>query len=160
MITASKERGLPTIVDPKGRDYSRYRGSTLLTPNRHEAALACNLDETGKPVVQVAGEKLLSALDLNAVLITEGEDGMTLFQKETAPVHFPASALEVYDSTGAGDTVIAALTVAVGAGFELSEAAQIANAAAGLVVEKVGTATVSSEAVAAALDGNSYQAVQ
>jgi D-beta-D-heptose 7-phosphate kinase/D-beta-D-heptose 1-phosphate adenosyltransferase len=160
MIAASKERGLPTIVDPKGRDYDRYRGATLLTPNRHEAALACNLDDIGKPVVNIAGEKLLSELDLDGVLITEGEDGMTLFQKAQDPIHLAASAREVYDSTGAGDTVIAALAVSLGAGLVLADAAKISNAAAGLVVEKVGTATVKSEAVAAALDGNSYQAVQ
>jgi D-beta-D-heptose 7-phosphate kinase/D-beta-D-heptose 1-phosphate adenosyltransferase len=160
MIVSSKDYGLPTIVDPKGRDYTRYRGATLLTPNRHEAALACNLDDIGKPVVNIAGDKLLSELGLDAVLITEGEDGMTLFQKEQEPVHLPASAREVYDSTGAGDTVIAALAVSLAASFGLSDAAKISNAAAGLVVEKVGTATVTSEAVAAALNDVSYQAVQ
>ena len=160
VIAKTRELRIPIVVDPKGREYSKYCGSTVLTPNRREAALACNIDDNGKGVVGVAGGRLLEELDLHAVLITEGEDGMTLFETGRSPVHFDAAAREVYDSTGAGDTVIAALAVSLGAGLKIEEAAKVANVAAGLVVEHVGTAAVRIEDLARALSGGVTSAAQ
>jgi D-beta-D-heptose 7-phosphate kinase/D-beta-D-heptose 1-phosphate adenosyltransferase len=142
LITAARELDLPVVVDPKGRDYSKYSGATLLTPNRREAALACNFDETSRTVVHDAGWKLLEVLRIDSVLITEGEDGMTLFERGFPVHHLSALAREVYDVTGAGDTVLAVLATALGAKISRRQAAEIANAAAGLVVEKVGTSVV------------------
>ena len=160
VIYKARERDLPIVVDPKGREYLRYRGTTVVTPNRREAALACNLDDNGKEVVLVAGARLLADLGLKAVLITEGGDGMTLFETDAQPFHFVASAREVYDSTGAGDTVIATLAVSLGAGLKIREAARIANVAAGIVVEHVGTAAVDLTVLAASIDRSTFQTAQ
>jgi D-beta-D-heptose 7-phosphate kinase/D-beta-D-heptose 1-phosphate adenosyltransferase len=142
IISVSNERGLPILIDPKGKDYGKYRGATLMTPNRREAADACGLEENTQRMVDVAGDRLLSEIDLGSVLITQGEDGMTLFRKGAPPYHLETLAREVYDVTGAGDTVIAALAVAVASGADLETAADIANTAAGLVVEQVGTTAI------------------
>ncbi len=160
IIEMARNRDLPVIVDPKGRDYSRYQGASVLTPNRREAALACNLEDTGKTVAIVAGEMLCGERDFAAVLITQGEDGMTLFEQNGTSIHFPALAREVYDVTGAGDTVIASIAVSLGAGLDIQEAAKIANIAAGLVVERVGTAVVTIDEVAESLAENAHQAAQ
>lgn len=141
---------IPVLVDPKGKDYSKYSGATLLTPNRKEAAEACNIDDIGKRTVQLAGEKLLLELDVQSILITEGEDGMTLFSRSSYPIHIPTSARKVYDVTGAGDTVIAVLASAVGSGTDLETSARLANLAAGIVVEEVGTTAISAERLAVA----------
>ncbi|MEO6394111.1 MAG: D-glycero-beta-D-manno-heptose-7-phosphate kinase [Pyrinomonadaceae bacterium] len=143
LIAHARELGLPVLVDPKGRDYERYAGATLLTPNRTEAAQAVGLDPHEPNVVLRAGELLIENLRIDSLLITEGEDGMTLFERGRDPVHLDASAQQVYDVTGAGDTVIATLGVALGAGADLLTAARIANIAAGLAVQQVGTTTVS-----------------
>ncbi len=116
LIAAAGELEKMVIVDPKGKDYSRYKGAALLTPNRREAAEACNLDEDLPDLVNIAGKQLLDKLGLNMVLITQGEEGMTLFQKDRGPVHLGAAAKEIYDVTGAGDTVIACLGVGLGVG--------------------------------------------
>ena len=140
-----KARALAKIilVDPKGKSYGRYKGADLLTPNRREAAEACNLSEETPDLVNIAGSRLLEELNLEMVLITQSEEGMTLFQKASEPVHLGAAAKQIYDVTGAGDTVIACLGVAFGAGFDFLLAAKIANLAAGLVVEQVGTTAIS-----------------
>ena len=158
-IAHAVEIGLPIVVDPKGRDYSRYKGATVITPNRREAALACNVDE-GKATAEMAGRRLLDDLALQAVLITEGEDGMTLFMPNKEPAHFAASAREVYDVTGAGDTVLASIAASLAAGLGLQQASHIANIAAGLVVEKVGTAVVSFDKLLDELSADSSQAFQ
>ena len=132
----------PVIIDPKGKDYSKYRGATVLTPNRREAAEACNLDDTGKPLVEVAGKRLIDELKIDALLITEGDEGMTLFRRGEASVHLPATAREVYDVTGAGDTVLASIAAALGSGLDIVTAARFANLAAGSAVERVGTTIV------------------
>lgn len=147
VISLCARGGKPVLVDPKGRDYSKYRGATLLTPNRREAADACGLEENSQQMVDVAGQQLRKELDLKSVLITQGEHGMTLFREGREPYHLDTLARDVYDVTGAGDTVIASLAVAVGAGADVELAANIANVAAGLVVEQVGTASVSIEAL-------------
>lgn len=159
LITKAKKLNKPFLVDPKGREYKKYNGATLLTPNKQEAATACNMDADGQDLVESAGESLLKTLDVKAVLITQGAKGMTLFRKNESPRHLDARARKVFDVTGAGDTVIASLGVAVGAGATLLEASQIANIAAGLVVEEVGTTAINitklKEAVAE--ENNSWQ---
>ena len=132
----------PVLVDPKGKNYLKYRGATLLTPNKSEAAAASGIEITDETTCRQTGVKLLAEVELESLLITLGEDGMRLFEKNRESKHFPAVARKVYDVTGAGDTVIATLAVALGAGADLATAAQIANVAAGLTVEQVGTATV------------------
>ena len=146
-IAVAKKEGKPVLVDPKGKDYRKYAGAALITPNRREAAEACNLSENSSGVVEAAGARLLMELQVDAVLITQGEEGMTLFRRDLAPTHFPAAARKVYDVTGAGDTVIAALATAMGSGSGLDTAIRIANAAAGLAVEQVGTTAVSLDEV-------------
>lgn len=142
LIAAAKELGVPVLVDPKGREYDRYAGATLLTPNRAEAAQATGLDPHAPDVVARAGQRLMERLPIDSLLITEGEDGMTLFERNQPPFHLAAYARQVYDVTGAGDTVIATLAVALGAGAALPEAARLANIAAGLVVQQVGTTAI------------------
>jgi len=141
-IVVAKERGRPVIVDPKGKNYGKYRGATLLTPNRKEAAEACNFDESSCDVVDMSGKTLLQDLEVEAVLITQGEDGMTLFLYGRDSIPFVAEAHEVFDVTGAGDTVIATLAVSLGAGSDLPAAARLANTAAGFVVGHVGTTPI------------------
>ncbi len=130
------------LVDPKGKNYSKYNGATLLTPNQKEAVQATNLDEYEKEPVEKSGKILLENLSLEALLITRGEKGMTLFEKNKEIVHLEALARNVYDVTGAGDTVIAALAVMLASGADFKEAARIANISAGLVVEQIGTTAI------------------
>jgi len=151
LIEAAAAQNIIVLVDPKGKDYSRYRGAALLTPNRREAAEACNLDEETPDLVNVAGNRLLSELDLRMALITQSEEGMTLFQKGAEPIHLAAAAKEAYDVTGAGDTVIGCLGVALGAGMSFVEAAKLANLSASLVVEHVGTTAITLDMLAPAL---------
>ena len=154
LIREARSLGKVILVDPKGKSYARYAGADLLTPNRREAAEACNLSEELPDLVNIAGNRLLEELDLEMVLITQSEEGMTLFQKSKEPVHLGAAAKEIYDVTGAGDTVIACLGVAFGAGFDFLRAANIANLAAGLVVEQVGTTAITRQMLAAEIDRN------
>ena len=142
LIDAANRAGQKIFVDPKGKDYSKYRGASLITPNRKEAAEACNFEESMSDLVNHSGEKLLSDLSLEMLLITEGEHGMTIFRRGTPPVHIETAAKEIYDVTGAGDTVIASLAVASAVGYNFLDAAKIANVAAGIVVEQVGTTAV------------------
>ena len=141
LIRAGREAGKSVLVDPKGKDFSKYAGASILTPNRREAAAACDIDELSPDAVQDSGRRLLTELDLQAVLITEGEHGMTLFRSDDT-FHVDAAAHQVFDVTGAGDTVIATLGVAIAAGFDLRTAVELANGAAGIAVGKVGTATI------------------
>ncbi|MEQ9169745.1 MAG: D-glycero-beta-D-manno-heptose-7-phosphate kinase [Rhodospirillales bacterium] len=140
VIKAANAAGATVIVDPKGNDYGRYRGAGILTPNLKELAAA-----TGKPVdtddtVIAAARGLVDGLGLTAVLVTRSRDGMTLVPAEGAVVHLPAEAREVFDVSGAGDTVVATLAACLAAGADLGRAAALANLAAGIVVAKVGTA--------------------
>lgn len=143
LIAAARKAGVPVFVDPKGREFSRYQGATLLTPNLKEfEAVAGQCDTEAE--IERQGLKLCRDLQLEALLVTRGERGVTLIEARGGScVHLPARAHEVFDVTGAGDTVIAALAAARVSGYELAAAAEIANAAAGLVVEKLGTAAVS-----------------
>lgn len=141
MIQTARAAGVPVLIDPKGTDFNRYRGATLLTPNlsEFEAVAGCCKDEND---LVERGVKLLAELDLSALLVTRSEQGMTLLQPGKAPLHLPTQAQEVYDVTGAGDTVIGVLAAALAAGKPLEEACFLANAAAGVVVGKLGTSTV------------------
>jgi D-beta-D-heptose 7-phosphate kinase/D-beta-D-heptose 1-phosphate adenosyltransferase len=136
--------GTPVLVDPKGKSYGKYSGAAVLTPNRHEAADACGISETEPDFVLQAGARLLNELDCGAILITRGEDGMSLFERHSV-LHLPTSARRVYDVTGAGDTVIATLAACLAAGADLPTSSRVANLAAGIVVESVGTTHIRSE---------------
>jgi D-beta-D-heptose 7-phosphate kinase/D-beta-D-heptose 1-phosphate adenosyltransferase len=144
MIAAAKAAHKTVLVDPKGTDFSRYRGATLLTPNLHEFEAVVGACRDEQTLVQ-KGMALIESLDLQALLVTRGEHGMTLLQRseQQHPLHLPAQAREVFDVTGAGDTVIATLAAALAAGIALPQAVALANIAAGIVVGKLGTATIS-----------------
>jgi D-beta-D-heptose 7-phosphate kinase/D-beta-D-heptose 1-phosphate adenosyltransferase len=143
LITLAKDKNKFIFIDPKGKSFAKYRGATLLTPNRYEVLEVSHLDNFGQSAIEDIGKTLLSKLSLQNLLITQGEAGMTLFEENGRVFHLPVSARKVYDVTGAGDTVIASLAVAVGAGANFLEAAKFANKAAGLVVEQIGTTTIS-----------------
>src|SRR5690606_10759450 len=131
LIALCKERRLPVLIDPKGDDFRRYRGATLLTPNQSEfRAVAGGWRSEDEFLLK--GAALRAELDLDALLVTRGERGMALFQRERAPSLLEAEAREVFDVTGAGDTVIALMGAALAAGLALEEAAELANLGAGL----------------------------
>lgn len=142
IITLARQQNVPVLVDPKGRDFGRYRGATLLTPNLAEFEAVVGACTNEQAIVE-KGAELLEALDIDALLITRSEQGMTLLRKGAQELHLPARAREVFDVTGAGDTVISVLATALAAGEGLPEAVAMANIAAGIVVGKLGTATVS-----------------
>ena len=143
MIEAARAAGKPVLVDPKGDDYSRYKGATLITPNRSEFREVAGSWKSEDDLTRRA-QKLRSELGLDALLITRSEEGMTLY-REGERLHVSAVAREVYDVSGAGDTVIAVLGVMLAAGASFAEAVELANKAAGIVVGKLGTAVVHSE---------------
>ncbi|WP_340268389.1 D-glycero-beta-D-manno-heptose-7-phosphate kinase [Sphingobium mellinum] len=143
LIPAARLAGVAVIVDPKSSDLARYAGATILTPNISEARAATGMMITNDAEAEAAGLKMLDMAQCDAILLTRSEQGMSLFRKDQPPLHISASAREVFDVSGAGDTVVAALAVALGGGMTMEEAARMANAAAGLVVGKRGTATVS-----------------
>lgn len=153
MILLARKAGIPVMVDPKGADFERYRGATLLTPNLsefEEVAGKVNSDEE----LVAKGLALIERLELEALLITRSEHGMTLLQKGQEPLHMPTQAQEVYDVTGAGDTVISVLAASLAAGKSLSDACKLANAAAGVVVAKLGTSTLSTIELTDAIHGS------
>jgi len=138
MIAMARKAGKPVLVDPKGDDYSRYRGATLVTPNRAELRQVIGDWKDEKDLARRV-QALRKRLRLEALLLTRSEQGMSLYTRAGA-MHVPAQAREVYDVSGAGDTVIAALAVMLAAGADLQQAMQVANRAAGIVVGKLGTA--------------------
>jgi len=142
LIRLARKQNIPIIVDPKGVDFEKYRGSTLITPNFNEFESVVGPCANEEELVS-KGLKLMSDLELQAILITRGEHGMTLLRPDSEELHLPARAREVFDVTGAGDTVISVLASALAAGDGLAEATAIANLAAGLVVGKLGTAAIS-----------------
>lgn len=143
MITGARAAGKPILIDPKGTDYSRYKSATVITPNRTELqqVIGAWSDEAD---LQIKCHNLRLQLNLSAVLLTRSEEGMTLFDAQ-GQCHVSAQAREVFDVTGAGDTVIATMATFVAAGMSLRDALPLANRAGGLVVGKFGTATVSFE---------------
>ena len=143
---------LPVLVDPKLRNFDSYRPATLITPNHHEALRMSNSDDDTDAGLHEAAKFIQQRLNCDAVLITRGEKGMMLLGSDDQPAYVKTAAREVYDVTGAGDTVVAALAAAVSAGASMIEAAMFANQAAGIVVGKVGTATASANELRAAFE--------
>ncbi|MFK5913611.1 MAG: bifunctional D-glycero-beta-D-manno-heptose-7-phosphate kinase/D-glycero-beta-D-manno-heptose 1-phosphate adenylyltransferase HldE [Woeseiaceae bacterium] len=141
-IQLARKAGKVILVDPKGSDFQKYRGATLITPNMHEFEGVVGHCETDEDIVS-KGEALMQEVDLDALLITRSEKGMTLLQKSLPALHLPTRAKEVFDVTGAGDTVISVLAASLAAGASLEDATSLSNLAAGIVVSKIGTATVS-----------------
>ena len=142
LIAIAKQQNVPVLVDPKGHDFSRYQGADVLTPNmsEFEAVVGACVDEAE---IVSKGQALLIQLDLQALLVTRSEQGMTLIRRDHEEFHLPTQAKEVYDVTGAGDTVIATLALAIAANADYPQASALANIAAGIVVGKLGTSTVS-----------------
>ncbi|RTZ61442.1 MAG: D-glycero-beta-D-manno-heptose-7-phosphate kinase [Gammaproteobacteria bacterium] len=148
ILALALDHGVPVCIDPKGDDYERYRKATLITPNENEFAQVAgrwNSDDE----FRVKGRQMVKQLELTGLLVTRSEKGMTLFAANGDVTDCPARAMEVYDVSGAGDTVIAAATLTLAAGGSLAEAMAVANEAAGIVVGKLGTATVSAEELSA-----------
>lgn len=142
LIKLGRDRKIPVIVDPKGTDFKKYRGATLLTPNLVEFEAVVGHSATEDELV-AKGLQLVKDLQLEALLITRGEHGMTLIRPNSPELHLPARAQEVFDVTGAGDTVISVLAASMAAGHSMADATMLANLAAGLVVGKLGTAAIS-----------------
>lgn len=142
IIARAQKKNIPVIVDPKGSKYEKYRNASIITPNKKEAETVLNLHIEDDQTLHKAGRLLLNRLKTDSILITLGKDGMVLFQKGKKAIQIPAMKKEVYDVTGAGDTVISLLGLGVASGLTLREAIEIANIAAGIVVGKIGTAAV------------------
>ncbi|MBC53422.1 MAG: bifunctional heptose 7-phosphate kinase/heptose 1-phosphate adenyltransferase [Gammaproteobacteria bacterium] len=142
LIQAARARAMPVVVDPKGDDFSKYRGATVITPNLSEFEAVAGPCRNEEELVS-KGQALRESLELDALLITRGEHGMTLLQAARPVLHLPAQAREVFDVTGAGDTVVSVLAAALAAGQSLETGTALANLAAGLVVAKLGTAAIS-----------------
>ncbi|MDB5825157.1 MAG: rfaE [Herminiimonas sp.] len=140
MIATARKEGKIVLVDPKGEDFSRYAGASILTPNKAELRLVVG-SWKDEDALTAKVQKLRESLSLDALLLTRSEEGMSLYTADEV-VHFPAMAREVYDVSGAGDTVIATLATMLAAGMPLKDAAALANRAGGIVVGKLGTATV------------------
>jgi D-beta-D-heptose 7-phosphate kinase/D-beta-D-heptose 1-phosphate adenosyltransferase len=152
LITTSLDNNKYILVDPKGKNFNKYYQATILTPNLREIAEASGIDEFEPDILEQAGKQLLLNLNLKALLVTQGEEGMTLLEKDKKSIHLSARARKVYDVTGAGDTVIATLAVAAGAGLSLAESSNAANVAAGIVVEQVGTSIISFDELNASIN--------
>jgi D-beta-D-heptose 7-phosphate kinase/D-beta-D-heptose 1-phosphate adenosyltransferase len=152
LIAAARAAGKPVVIDPKGHEFDRYRGATVITPNMAEfEAVVGHCADVGE--IERRAAALRDALDLEAVLVTRSEKGMSLLARGHAPLHLPTHAQDVFDVTGAGDTVVATLGAALAAGLSLPDAVTLANIAAGIVVAKLGTATVNTDELRWALRG-------
>ncbi|MEH0742147.1 bifunctional D-glycero-beta-D-manno-heptose-7-phosphate kinase/D-glycero-beta-D-manno-heptose 1-phosphate adenylyltransferase HldE [Vibrio cholerae] len=152
-IQKARAANVPVFIDPKGADFERYRGATLLTPNMAEFEHVVGKVKSDDDLVE-KGLALIEQFDLDALLVTRSEHGMTLLRRAQAPFHLPTQAKEVFDVTGAGDTVISVLAASFASGKALDEACALANAAAGVVVGKLGTSTVSTIELAEAVHGS------
>lgn len=159
VIAAGNAAGKPVVVDPKGTDYSRYRGADLLTPNRNELHEATRMPVDTDDAIIDAARHLIDSCGVGGVLVTRGADGMTLVSRAGDPVHMPALAREVFDVSGAGDTVVAVIAAGLAVNRDAASAAELANVAAGIVVGKAGTAVVQrdelTQVLTGALDGRS-----
>jgi D-beta-D-heptose 7-phosphate kinase/D-beta-D-heptose 1-phosphate adenosyltransferase len=151
LIQAARAAGVKVLIDPKGRDYARYAGASLLTPNRRELHDAVGLPTSTDDEVVAAARAMLERVAVDALLVTRSQDGMSLIERSGRVAHLDAQAREVYDVSGAGDTVVATLAAALGGGVELVDACMLANVAAGIVVGKVGTAVTHADEIVTAL---------
>lgn len=150
VLRAAASRGIPVVVDTKATDWAVFAGATVFTPNHHEAAAASGVVIDGDQACDRAGQEMIRRSPGSAVLITRGPNGMSLYEPDGSSIHLPSLAREVFDVTGAGDAVVSTLAVWLAAGSDLVVACRAANAAAGIVVAKRGTATVSAEELRAA----------
>ncbi|MCB5186892.1 bifunctional D-glycero-beta-D-manno-heptose-7-phosphate kinase/D-glycero-beta-D-manno-heptose 1-phosphate adenylyltransferase HldE [Methylobacillus caricis] len=141
IISQAQASGIPVLVDPKGKDYSKYQGATGLTPNKRETAEACATDINDNPTLLGAAALLRSTLGLDFLAVTRGEEGISVID-DHGTAHFSATARQVYDVSGAGDTVISTLTAGLAHGLSLHDSLELANIAAGIVVGKVGTVPI------------------
>ncbi len=161
VVREAKKVKKPVLVDPKEKHFDYYKGVTCLTPNRKEAFAAYGRSESGKPVDLLdVGRSLLDRFESEAVLVTMGEDGMMVFERNGPVTKIPTAAKEVYDVSGAGDTVIAVFSMALAAGASMREAAVISNYAAGVVVGKIGTATLTPEELIASFPAGARKHAQ
>jgi rfaE bifunctional protein kinase chain/domain len=151
IVAAARARGIAVVADPKQRDLRHYRGVSVITPNQGELELAVGRALASEDDFLAAAAEVLPLLEGGSLLATRGADGMTLFEPGNPPFHVRAAAKSVFDVTGAGDTVVATLAIALAGGASLREAVSAASAAAGVVVSKVGTASVSPAELASAL---------
>jgi D-beta-D-heptose 7-phosphate kinase/D-beta-D-heptose 1-phosphate adenosyltransferase len=151
-IDAARAKGVPVVADPKRRDLGFYRGVTVVTPNLNELEVATGLPGHNDDEVAAAGAEVLPTLGGGALLVTRGADGMTLFEPNASAFHVRAAKKSVFDVTGAGDTVVATIALALAGGASLRDAMVLASAAAGVVVSKEGTASVSKHELMLALE--------
>lgn len=151
-ITLARQLEKPVVVDPKGTDYAKYKGATVLTPNKAEAALAVNAEINTEEDILRVGRLLLDKIECQAVAITRGEEGVSLIERNGFTISIPALSRPVHEVTGAGDTVVATLSLALAAGNSLVVAAYLGNCAAGVVVGKMGTERVSPAELLSALE--------
>jgi D-glycero-beta-D-manno-heptose-7-phosphate kinase len=152
IVESAKEKNILTLVDPKGLDYSKYENVSIITPNQKEAALAANTEIYSIDDIVYAGKKILNKINLEKLLITCGKDGMVLFETGADPYIIESKARQVFDVSGAGDTVISILGLALASGATFKQSAITANCAAGIVVGKVGTATLTVQELKDALN--------
>ena len=152
LIAAAQKYKKLLIVDPKGRDFKKYAGASLITPNKKETARAAGIEIVDESSLVEAARRLIKKTDINKILVTCGKEGMAYFDHDTPPYRISTKAHQVFDVSGAGDTVLAVLGLGIAAGYSNKEAVALANTAAGIVVGKVGTATVSKTELAAALN--------
>lgn len=152
VMDMAQRLGKPVIVDPKGRDFSRYRGATIITPNRKELETATGMTAGTDDEVRAAAMKIIIECGIETVMATRSKDGMSIISADAEPLHIPANVREVFDVSGAGDTVVASFALALSAGADMTSAALLANIAAGIVVGKTGTATVRPDEIAKVLE--------
>lgn len=151
VIETGNRYGIPVVIDPKGDDYAKYKGATIVTPNRKETEIAARLHITDEESLNGAASFLLDAGEYEGILITRSSEGMSLYLRDGTITHLPTFAREVYDITGAGDTVVATFGLGLACGMSFTEAALLANVAAGIAVGKIGTSTVSPEEIIGAI---------
>jgi len=145
LIQSAAGESIKVAVDPKTGNFEYYHGVDVITPNHHEAGIFCRFEIVDEETLMRAGKQMLRELNCRSVLITQGKEGMTLFENGGEVIHIPTVAKNVFDVTGAGDTVISTFSLALASGLDLKSAAVLSNYAAGLVVGEVGTSTVSAE---------------
>jgi D-beta-D-heptose 7-phosphate kinase/D-beta-D-heptose 1-phosphate adenosyltransferase len=153
LIKLARKHKKPLAIDPKGYDYAKYRGATVITPNLREAAIASRTVIVDDKSLSLAGKTLLKTAGTDCVLVTRGKDGMTLFERQGGASYIPAIPREVFDITGAGDTVIATLSLALAAGAPIKPAAILANLGGSIVVGKIGTAVCTRDELELAIEG-------
>ncbi len=160
VIDAARAAGIPVVVDPKGRDYSLYRGASVVTPNRKELAEATGENASGDEAIVTLARQVIGEAGIDAMIVTRSQEGMSVVTASGEVTHLPAEAREVFDVSGAGDTVISTLAAALAGGLSLVDAASLANTAAGIVVAKVGTAVVYLDELAAKLRENELSSIE